>query len=124
MEARRCIVCGTNHWSTQPCPATRSQSSAGFAEVAAEERGQQIACKPVTKNPLKPFTKTPANGVTKTTPPLPKPPMVSVTPPEVSATVSVTPNKGGRPPSPNKLSRAEIQRRYRQRQKLTAASTA
>src|SRR5262245_49347298 len=99
MEARRCIVCGTNHWSTQPCPATRSQSSAGFAEVAAEERRQQIACKAVTENTLKPVTKTPANGVTKTTPPLPKPPMVSVTPPEVSATVSVTPNKGGRPPT-------------------------
>jgi hypothetical protein len=33
MDAPKCIVCNTRHWSTQPCPA--------MATVIAEEQNQQ-----------------------------------------------------------------------------------
>jgi hypothetical protein len=100
MEARRCIVCGTKHWSTQPCPA--------FAAVAAEERRQQIARHAVTKNTPTVTKNAADNTVTKNPTPF------SVT------LASSKPH--GRPPVANPLSDAERARRYRANKRAANAA--
>src|SRR5262249_37308959 len=111
MDAPKCIVCNTRHWSTQPCPA--------FADVIAEERKQQIARHAVTKPSPEPVTK-----------PVTKPPEQTVTKPaSVTKPPAVTkPNKGGRPLLGDKpMSAAERMQRYRANRKakrVTKLSTA
>jgi hypothetical protein len=114
MEAPRCIVCQTKHWSTQPCPA--------FKNVAAEEAKQQRIAK--LRTTIETVTETPPQTVTITPLPVTQTHNENPVPATVPVTVSVTlatQNKGGRPRKENPLSNAERQRRWRQNQKLKAA---
>jgi hypothetical protein len=90
MEARKCIVCGTKHWSRQPCPATKAAAT-------------ELASQTVTNPP---------EAVTENTPPVTR----NVT---TNTPIPVTPPKRprGRPPCGKALSNAERQRRFRERQK-------
>jgi hypothetical protein len=93
MDAPRCIVCNTRHWSTQPCPA--------MADVIADERKQ------LARKTLDSVTKPPPASVPVTNP-VTKP--LNVTP--------VTKPKGGRPLLGDKpMTAAERMRKYRQRLK-------
>jgi hypothetical protein len=97
MEAPLCMFCNTrSHWTRQPCPAFKNPRSQSGAGSAAEEAKQQCIA-----------LKTTIETVTINTP-------ISVTP-------AVT-KKRGRPPTDTPLSNAERQRRWRQNQKLKAAS--
>jgi hypothetical protein len=109
MEATKCIVCNTRHWSTQPCPA--------FAGVIAEERKQQA------RRVLDSVTKPIPTAVTKPTPETVTKP-VTKPPPSLNLTSVTKPNKGGRPRLfDNPLSQAERARRYRERKALQTPSS-
>jgi len=103
MEAPRCIVCNTRHWRTQPCPA--------FAEVANEEKRQQITKAAVTKSQPSVTGNTP-KPVTINPQPVTK--KVTLNTP-VTINTPIPKLKRGRPKTGNALSGAERTRRYRQR---------
>jgi hypothetical protein len=109
MEAPRCIVCGQRHWSTQPCPA--------FADIANEEKRQQIAKAAVTKKVTeipKPVTINPQPVTKKVTTNTPVTENVTLNTP-VTINAPIPKLKRGRPKTDNPLSGAERTRRYRQR---------
>src|SRR5262245_13401907 len=69
MDAPRCLVCGTRHWSRQPCPAMQDEH--------AKQRRLQLAQKLIHPEP-NPETKTPNSVIS---PPEPKPlPVISPKP--------------------------------------------
>jgi hypothetical protein len=97
MDAPRCVMCGTKHWSRQPCPA-----------MGKDERLQQ-ACDGLRQ--AESVTKKPEIPVTKIQPGVTKAAVDSVT-----KTPTVTKTKRGRPRLGDKpMSAAERMRRYRAR---------
>jgi hypothetical protein len=87
MDAPRCLVCNTKHWSRQPCPA---QKEARLDHARDVLRQAQI---PVTKKTA-PVTKVAVDSVTKT--------------PAVTKTKRGRPRLGDKP-----MTAAERMRRYR-----------
>jgi hypothetical protein len=83
MDATRCIVCNTKHWSRQPCPA-----------MSREPRDIFRRAEGVTKNPQLPVTKIAGDSVTKI--------------PAVMKTKRGRPRLGDKP-----MTAAERMRRYR-----------
>jgi hypothetical protein len=122
MDAPKCIVCNTRHWSTQPCPA--------MADVIAEERKQQARralnsvtknLSGVTENTPEPVTKN-VHSVTTNTPTTVTENPVSENQTPISVTLGST-RPRGRPRSDNPLSQAERARRYRAKVRATIPSS-
>src|SRR5262245_44108255 len=110
MDAPRCMVCNTRHWSTQPCPA--------FADVAAEQRRQQIANAAVRQTPIPDATKVPAIPATQSneTP--------ATKPPNATKVAAATKVKMGRPLiGDHPMTATERSRRFRERKALQTPSS-
>jgi hypothetical protein len=101
MDAPRCLVCDTKHWSRQPCPATSRETKLEHARDVL--RQAEAVTKPIPARYETPVTIPPQN-VTKP-PPVTKPATGFVTP--------AAPSKGGRPRLGDHPMTAERMRRYR-----------
>src|SRR5262245_10079763 len=102
MEAPRCIVCNTKHWSRQPCPATGREAKLEHARALRQAEA-------VTENPQIPVTKI-VHSVTENSPSVTINTPVTANPSPISVTLAK--RKRGRPPTGKAQSAAERMRQY------------